>query len=90
MEITIDLQYLIPIMALLGPPAFFVARHFWKKEKCFNAMQDAITYLSQREKDSVGQHDEYDERFDSIEKRQQKNETYLKLLLDHEKIKYYD
>lgn len=90
MEVLIELEYLIPIIGLISPPAFFIARYFWKKEKCFVAMQNKIDYLSSKEQSSDDEHDGFDGRLTEIEKRQQKNETYLKLLLDHENIQYHD
>jgi len=80
------------ILLAVGIPAAGVAigliRYFWKKEKCFVIMQETINQLTKNDGDSSETHNDFDYRLTEIEKRQQKNEIYLKLLLDHAKIKY--
>ena len=65
-----------------------IVRYFWKKEKCFLAMKNKINSLSKSDKESVEVHDDLEERMDEFEKKQSKNEIYLKLLLDKFEIKY--
>ena len=78
-------------LAILIPgcgAAIALGRYFWKKEKCFLLMQETINQLTKNDGDSSETHTDFDYRLTEIEKRQQKNEIYLKLLLDHSKIKY--
>ena len=87
-EIVIDVNILFAIAALILPITIIAARHFWNKEKCFVSMKAAIERLQKHDVGSVDEHDGFEGRFNAIEKRQQKNEIYLKLLLDHNNIKY--
>ena len=84
MAIEIFLALFIPG---LGAAAGII-RYFWKKEKCFLAMRNKINSLSKADKDSHVVHDDIEERMDDFERRQSKNEIYLKLLLDKFEIKY--
>ena len=51
-------------------------------------MKAKINQLTKADGDSSETHVDFDYRLDQIEKRQLKNEIYLKLLLDNAKIKY--
>jgi hypothetical protein len=53
------------------------ARYFWKKSQCFITLQNKVEEMS-----------DHDVRLDQIEKRQGKNEIYLKLLLRHNNIEF--
>ena len=53
------------------------ARYVWKKSQCFIVLQNKVESM-----------DDHDSRLDCIEKRQAKNEIYLKLLLRHNKIPF--
>jgi hypothetical protein len=53
------------------------ARYAWKKSLCFTALENRVKNMK-----------DHEDRLDNIEKRQAKNEIYLKLLLDHSKIPY--
>ena len=78
-------------LAILIPgcgAAAFVIKYFWKKEKCFIAMENKINELSKHDGDSSETHTDFDFRLNEIEKRQQKNEIYLKLLMDNAGIIY--
>ena len=57
--------------------AYGIARYFWKKSQCFIVLQNKVENM-----------DGHDSRLDCIEKRQAKNEIYLKLLLRHNKIPF--
>ena len=57
--------------------AIAIIRYFWKKSQCFIVLQNKV--------ENMGDHDD---RLDCIEKRQAKNEIYLKLLLRHNKIPF--
>ncbi len=71
----------IEIGLAIGIPAtgaFVVyVRYVWRKEQCFIALQNKVKSMS-----------DHDERLDKIEKRQAKNEIYLKLLLRHNNIPF--
>ena len=60
--------------------AIFVARYFWKKEKCFALMKAKIEDLSQAETGSDEIHDDYGNRLTALESK-------MDLLLTHFKIK---
>ncbi len=71
-------------MIIFGLPlagvAVFVARYFWKKEKCFALMKTKIEELSESESGSDKLHDSYGNRLTALE-------TKMNLLLHHFKIK---
>jgi hypothetical protein len=82
----------IPIALAVAVPAVtamaFVIRYFWNKEKCFVKMANTIKTLTQHDGDSSETHTDFAYRLTEIEKRQAKNEIYLKLQLKHNKIEY--
>lgn len=82
------LEYAIAIGIPAVGVAFAIGRYFWKKEKCFIKMENAIKTLTVHDTGSNDTHDGFEERLDVIEKNQTKNFIYLKLLLDDAKIKY--
>jgi hypothetical protein len=87
-EIVIDVNILLAIAALIFPITLITGRHFWNKGKCFVSMKAAIEQLQRHDVGATDEHDGYNDRLTAIEGRQQKNEIYLKLLLDHNGIKY--
>lgn len=68
--------FAIPLTAA----AVFVARYFWKKEKCFALMKRKIDELSEAESGSDELHDDYGNRLTALESK-------MDLLLTHFKIK---
>lgn len=83
-----DVNILIAIAGFITPISLIAGRYFINKEKCFTALQYTVTQLAKHDEKASIDHDGYNERFDGIETRQQKNEIYLKLLLDNAKIHY--
>lgn len=87
------------VLTGIGIPAMVAAvaaiRYFWKKEKCFTAMQNKIDSLDRHDVSSNTLHDDHAERIDKIEREQEKTNAklerhggYLRLILDHLKIPY--
>ena len=64
----------------LAAAAVFIARYFWKKEKCFTLMKAKIDELSKAETGAYEIHDDYGNRLTALE-------TKMDLLLTHFKIK---
>ncbi len=73
MWLEIGLAIGIPAMGALVA----YARYSWKKAQCFIILQNKVNSMS-----------DHDDRLDCIEKRQAKNEIYLKLLLRHNNIPF--
>ncbi|MHA2052622.1 MAG: hypothetical protein ACW99F_03390 [Candidatus Hodarchaeales archaeon] len=90
MEHGIYIQWEIIIGILIPgiPLAIAGVNHYIKKNTCFVKMKSAIEQLQKHDEGSVDSHDGFDSRLSEIESRQLKNEIYLKLLLDHNNIKY--
>ena len=63
----------------LAGVAVFIARYFWKKEKCFALMKAKIEELSEAETGSDELHDDYGNRLTALESK-------MDLLLTHFKI----
>lgn len=63
----------------LAGVAIFVARYFWKKEKCFALMKAKIEELSKAETGSDKVHTDYGNRLTALESK-------MDLLLNHFKI----
>ena len=82
----------IAIVIGLGVPGagalYAFVRYLHKKAICFTLMQNKINTLSEHDEGSDNLHTKLEGRMDKFEIRQGKNEIYLKLLLDHNKIPY--
>lgn len=74
----------IETIAVFGIPlvgaAVFVARYFWKKEKCFTLMKTKIDELSKAESGADEIHDEYGNRLTALEAK-------MDLIINHFNIK---
>ncbi len=81
-EVIIKLS--VETIAVFGIPlataVVFIARYFWKKEKCFVLMKQKIDQLSKSESGSDELHDEYGNRLTALESK-------MDLLLNHFGIK---
>jgi len=86
----IDYTLFTSVIIPLGAVAVFAIRYLWKKEKCFIILKNKIESLTRHDASSGETHEGFDERLDEIERKQNKNETYLKLLMDNAGIKYND
>jgi hypothetical protein len=73
MWLEIGLAVGIPAMGALAA----YVRYVWRKSQCFIALENKVKAMS-----------DHDDRLDCIEKRQAKNEIYIKLLLRHENIPF--
>lgn len=81
-EITIkmSIETILSIAIPLTGAAFFIARYFWKKEKCFALMKAKIDELSKSDSGSNNIHEEYGNRLTALE-------SQLDLLLTHFNLK---
>ena len=80
-EIVIQIEVIIAIATPLVPLAIFIGRHFWKKEQCFAKMRDMLERLDKSNKKGIDEHTAFEGRITEFERRQEKNEIYLKQIL---------
>ncbi len=88
MPILLDVNLILLIIGVLSPSSVFIARYFWRKERCFTALQSLVNKLTESDKSSDDTHVTLTREIKEIKNKQTKNEIYLKLLLDNAGIKY--
>ncbi len=61
----IQIEILTGVGIPAGAAAFFIARHFWEKTKCFHLMKQKIEDLSKADE---GSHETHSDLYDKVNK----------------------